>query len=43
MVFEPESGIDVILLRDYGGGETNLGRAARDLLWDLLEAGPTPQ
>lgn len=36
MIFEPESGIGVILLRNYGGGETNLGRAARDLLWSLL-------
>ncbi|MBT8396719.1 MAG: beta-lactamase family protein [Gemmatimonadetes bacterium] len=37
LIFEPESGIGVILLRNYGGGETNLGRAARDLLWRLLE------
>ncbi len=35
--FEPESGIGVVLLRNYGGGETNLGRAAQELLWRLLE------
>jgi CubicO group peptidase (beta-lactamase class C family) len=37
MIFEPESGIGVVLLRNYSGGETNLGRAARTLLWRLLE------
>jgi len=37
MIFEPESGIGVVLLRNYGGGETNLGRAARELLWKLVE------
>jgi CubicO group peptidase (beta-lactamase class C family) len=36
MVFEPESGIGVVLLRNYGGGSTNLGRAARELLWRLV-------
>jgi CubicO group peptidase (beta-lactamase class C family) len=36
MVFEPESGIGVILLRNYGGGETNLGRVARELAWELV-------
>ncbi len=36
MVFEPDSGIGVILLRNYGGGETNLGRAARELAWRLV-------
>lgn len=36
MIFEPESGIGVVLLRNYGGGETDLGGAARDLLWALL-------
>jgi CubicO group peptidase (beta-lactamase class C family) len=36
MVFEPESGIGVILLRNYGGGATDLGRAARDLVWELV-------
>jgi CubicO group peptidase (beta-lactamase class C family) len=39
MIFEPESGIGVVLLRNYGGGETNLGRAARELLWKLVEIG----
>jgi CubicO group peptidase (beta-lactamase class C family) len=37
MVFEPDSGIGVILLRNYGGGETNLGRTAQDLVWRLVE------
>jgi CubicO group peptidase (beta-lactamase class C family) len=37
MVFEPDSGIGVILLRNYGGGATNLGRVARDLAWRLVE------
>jgi len=37
MVFEPDSGIGVILLRNYGGGATDLGRAARDLAWKLVE------
>jgi CubicO group peptidase (beta-lactamase class C family) len=36
MIFEPESGIGVVLLRNYGGGATNLGRAARELLWQLV-------
>ena len=43
MVFEPVSGIGVVLLRNYGGGETNLGRTARELLWELLEAEFTPR
>ncbi len=37
LIFEPDTGIGVVLLRNYGGGETNLGGAARDLLWSLLE------
>jgi CubicO group peptidase (beta-lactamase class C family) len=37
LVFEPDTGIGVILLRNYVGGETDLGGAARDLLWALLE------
>jgi CubicO group peptidase (beta-lactamase class C family) len=37
MIFEPESGIGVLLLRNYGDGETNLGRVARELLWSLVE------
>ena len=36
LIFEPDTGIGVILLRNYVGGETNLGGAARDLLWTLL-------
>lgn len=42
LVFEPESGIGVVLLRNYGGGEINLGRAAKELLWDLVEIGFSP-
>ena len=42
MVFEPESRIGVVLLRNYGGGEINLGRAAKDLLWRLVEVGFSP-
>jgi hypothetical protein len=37
MIFEPESAIGVILLRNYGGGETSLGGVARELLWRLVE------
>ncbi|TVP57439.1 MAG: class A beta-lactamase-related serine hydrolase [Gemmatimonadales bacterium] len=37
MVFEPESGIGVILLRNYNSGATNLGSVATDLLNGLLE------
>jgi CubicO group peptidase (beta-lactamase class C family) len=42
LLFEPESGIGVILLRNYGGGEVNLGSAARNLLWRLVEIGVSP-
>jgi len=42
LVFEPESGIGVVLLRNYGGGELNLGVAAKDLLWRLVEIGFNP-
>ncbi len=38
MLFEPESGIGIVLLRNYSGGRTNLGRAARDLLTAILRA-----
>jgi CubicO group peptidase (beta-lactamase class C family) len=38
MIFEPESTIGVLMLRNYNRGATNLGRAARELLLDLLEA-----
>lgn len=37
LVFEADSGIGVVLLRNYVGGETNLGEAARELLWELVE------
>ncbi|MFH1763600.1 MAG: serine hydrolase domain-containing protein [Gemmatimonadota bacterium] len=43
LVFEPESGIGVVLLRNYGGGETDLGRAAQELLWRLVEVGFSPR
>ena len=38
LVFEPESGIGVILLRNYSSGRTNLGSAATGLLEALVEA-----
>jgi hypothetical protein len=37
MVFEPDSGIGVVLLRNYGGVASNLGGVARELLWRLVE------
>ena len=37
LVFEPESGLGVVLLRNYNRGATNLGRAASELLIALLE------
>ena len=39
LLFHPESGIGVVLLRNYGGGATSLGRAARELLLELVAAG----
>ncbi len=36
LVFEPDTRIGVILLRNYGGGRTNMERAARDLLAELV-------
>lgn len=39
MAVSPESGIGVVLLRNYQRGETNLGRAARGLIADLTLAG----
>jgi CubicO group peptidase (beta-lactamase class C family) len=36
MVFEPESGAGVVLLRNYNQGRTNLGRSADALLEELL-------
>jgi CubicO group peptidase (beta-lactamase class C family) len=38
LVCEPASGIGVVLLRNYGGGRTNLGEAGRALLARLLAA-----
>jgi CubicO group peptidase (beta-lactamase class C family) len=35
MVFDPDAGVSVILLRNYGGGATNLGGAATRLLGEL--------
>ncbi|NNL29442.1 MAG: beta-lactamase family protein [Gemmatimonadetes bacterium] len=37
MAVDPDAGISVILLRNYGGGEIDLGRAAQDLLRGLRE------
>lgn len=39
LVFDPESTIGVVLLRNYGRGDTNLGRAAAGLLEELVEQG----
>ncbi|MCG8467645.1 MAG: beta-lactamase family protein [Gemmatimonadetes bacterium] len=38
LVFEPESGYGVVMLRNYNRGETNLGRASVELLTALLAA-----
>lgn len=38
MVFEPRTGLGVVLLRNYNQGRTNLGRTARDVLLDLVRA-----
>jgi len=38
MVFDPETGIGVVLLRNYNSGATSLGGAATRLLNELLEA-----
>ena len=38
MVFEPESGLGVVLLRNYNQGEASLGAAGQELLIDLLAA-----
>lgn len=35
LVFDPDSKLGVVLLRNYNQGKTNLGRAARSLLVDL--------
>jgi CubicO group peptidase (beta-lactamase class C family) len=41
LCFEPESGVGVILLRNYGRGQTNLAEVGQDLVWRLVEALPT--
>ena len=35
LLFEPATGLTVVLLRNYNRGRTNLGRAARELLAEL--------
>lgn len=40
LVFDPESGIGVILLRNYASGRTNLSGAATGLLRELIAAKP---
>ncbi len=37
MAVDPDAGVSVILLRNYGGGAINLGRAAQGLVRDLRE------
>lgn len=37
LLFEPERGVGVVLLRNYNSGATNLGGVARELLQALLE------
>jgi CubicO group peptidase (beta-lactamase class C family) len=39
LVFHPESTIGVVMLRNYGRGNTNLGRAASALLEELVQEG----
>ena len=39
MAVDPDAGIGVVLLRNYGGGATNLGRAAQGLVAELREIG----
>lgn len=36
ILFAPAEGVGVVLLRNYGSGNTNLGRAARELLIEVL-------
>mgnify|MGYP002525588442 CR=1 FL=1 len=38
IIFDPESKIGVAILRNYSGGSTNLGGAARTLLGELIAA-----
>ena len=37
MVFEPETGLGVVMLRNYNQGQTNLGEVSRELLIELLD------
>ena len=42
LLFEPATGLTVVLLRNYNRGRTNLGGAARDLLVSLGAIAETP-
>lgn len=42
LLFEPATGLTVVLLRNYNRGRTNLGGAARDLLGSLGGIAETP-
>ena len=42
LLFEPATGLTVVLLRNYNRGRTNLGGAARDLLGSLGAPADTP-
>lgn len=42
LLFEPATGLTVVLLRNYNRGRTNLGGAARDLLASLGALAETP-
>jgi CubicO group peptidase (beta-lactamase class C family) len=42
MAFDPDAGISVVLLRNYGGGATNLGGVATTLLRELVATPPRP-
>lgn len=42
LLFEPATGLTVVLLRNYNRGQTNLGAAARDLLGSLGAVAETP-
>lgn len=39
LAFDPEAGVAVVLLRNYGSGATNLGAAAAGLVRELVDAG----
>jgi len=36
LLFEPESGLSVVLMRNYNSGATNLGQIAREVLLELV-------